>query len=124
MPRTSATATATPTAAETKLWNASWVIWEKYDIVVSPAYDCQFVFVVNDAAVSNACRSTTAARCCGFRGSRCWSLSPAYVKSIETPLNSSMEAAYRVQCWSSVGSTPASRYSTRSTGRSHVNDPS
>ena len=60
MPRTSATATAMPAAADTKLWNASWVICEKYDIVDSPAYDCQFVFVVNDAAVSNAWRSGTA----------------------------------------------------------------
>ena len=60
MPRTSATATAMPTAADMKLWNASCVICEKYDIVDSPAYDCQFVFVVNDAAVSNAWRSGTA----------------------------------------------------------------
>ena len=43
-----------PTAAETKLWKASCVICEKYDIVDSPPYDCQFVLVVNDAAVSNA----------------------------------------------------------------------
>ena len=65
MPRASATATATPAAAEMKLWNASWVIWEKYDIVDSPEYDCQFVLVVNDAAVSNAWRSATAARTAG-----------------------------------------------------------
>ncbi len=36
MPRVSPTATAMPAAAEVKLWNASWVICEKYDIVVSP----------------------------------------------------------------------------------------
>ena len=36
MPRTRATARPMPTAAEAKLWNASWLIWEKYDIVVSP----------------------------------------------------------------------------------------
>ncbi len=36
IPRTSATASAIPTAADTKLWNASWVICEKYDIVDSP----------------------------------------------------------------------------------------
>ena len=60
MPRASATATAMPAAAETKLWKASWVICEKYDIVDSPAYDCQFVLVVNEAAVSNAWRSVTA----------------------------------------------------------------
>src|SRR5262245_5864592 len=50
-PRTNATATAIPTAADTKLWNASWVICEKYDIVDSPLYDCQLVLVVNDADV-------------------------------------------------------------------------
>src|SRR5262245_44466298 len=54
MPRTNATATAMPTAADAKLWNASWLICDRYDIVDSPTYDCQFVFVVNDAAVSNA----------------------------------------------------------------------
>src|SRR4029077_3702765 len=68
MPRANATATATPTAADMKLWNASWVIWEKYDMVVSPEYDCQLVLVVNEAAVSNACRSGTAARRWGLRG--------------------------------------------------------
>ena len=57
-----------PTAADAKLWNANCVICERYDIVVSPAYDCQLVFVVNDAAVSNAWRSTHVARCCGLSG--------------------------------------------------------
>ena len=75
MPRTSAIATATPTAAEAKLCSASWVIWEKYDMVDSPAYDCQFVLVVKEAAVSNACRSTTPGRCWGLSGSRCCSRS-------------------------------------------------
>ena len=64
-----------PTAADAKLWNASCVICEKYDIIVSPTYDCQLVFVVNDADVSNACRSVTAAKCCGLSGSSCWSRS-------------------------------------------------
>jgi hypothetical protein len=54
MPRANAMASATPVAADAKLWKVSYVICEKYDIVVSPAYDCQLVFVVNDAAVSNA----------------------------------------------------------------------
>ena len=71
MPRANAIATATPAAADMKLWKASWVICEKYDIVVSPEYDCQLVFVVNEAAVSNACRSGTAAMCCGLSGNRC-----------------------------------------------------
>ena len=77
MPRTRATASAMPTAAEAKLWNASWFIWEKYDIVDSPAYDCQLVFDVKEAAVSNAWRSGTAAKPCGLSGSRCWSRSTA-----------------------------------------------
>jgi len=38
-----------PTAADAKLWKASCVICEKYDITDSSTYDCQFVFVVNDA---------------------------------------------------------------------------
>ena len=54
-----------------KLWNASWLIWEKYDIVDSPTYDCQLVLVVNEAEVSNACRSATAGRCWGLNGRRC-----------------------------------------------------
>ncbi len=69
MPRTSATATAIPTADDTKLWNANCVICEKYDIVDSPPYDCQLVLVVNDAAVSNAWRAGTAASRCGLSGS-------------------------------------------------------
>jgi hypothetical protein len=72
MPRTSATASAIPVAAETKLWKASWDIWERYDIVASPEYDCQLVLVVKDAAVSKACRSGTAGIPAGLSGSRCW----------------------------------------------------
>ena len=75
MPRTSATAQAMPTAADAKLWNASWVICEKYDIMLSPLYDCQLVLVVNEAEVSKAWRSGTAAKCCGLSGSRCCSRS-------------------------------------------------
>ena len=70
-----------PTAADTKLWNASCVICEKYDIVDSPAYDCQFVFVVNEADVSNACRSRTLARCSGLSGSASCNRSTTYVTS-------------------------------------------
>src|SRR6476660_3701520 len=93
MPRTSATAAAMPTAADAKLWNASWVICEKYDIVVSPEYDCQLVFVVNDADVSNAWRSGMAARCRGFSGSTRWSRSTTYVSNMEATLNSRSPAA-------------------------------
>src|SRR5438132_1661880 len=35
-PRTSATATEAPAAADTKLWTASPAIWVRYDIVDSP----------------------------------------------------------------------------------------
>ena len=83
MPRTNATATAMPTAADAKLWKASCVICEKYDITCSPTYDCQFVFVVNDADVSNDCRSVTAAKCCGLSGSTACSRSTRYVSSID-----------------------------------------
>src|SRR5262249_37072754 len=93
MPRTNATATAMPAAAEMKLWNASWVICEKYDIVVSPTYDCQFVLVVNDADVSNDWRSLTAGRCCGLNGNTFWRRSTRYVSSIDAALNSSKPPA-------------------------------
>ena len=36
-PRMSATATAIPTAADTKFWTANPVIWVNWDIVSSPA---------------------------------------------------------------------------------------
>ena len=36
MPRTSAAATAMPTAADKKLWIVSATICERYDIVLSP----------------------------------------------------------------------------------------
>ena len=93
MPRTSATASAMPTAAEMKLWNASWLIWEKYDIIDSPEYDCQFVFVVNEAAVSNACRSGTAGSACGFSGRTCWSRNATYVRTMDAALKSSIAPA-------------------------------
>ena len=93
MPRVKAMARATPTAADAKLWKASWVICEKYDIVVSPLYDCQLVFVVNDAAVSKAWRSTTLGRCCGLSGSHCWTRSTRYVSSIVARLKISIDAA-------------------------------
>src|SRR6476646_2164468 len=92
MPRTRATATAMPTAADAKLWNASWVICEKYDIVDSPLYDCQFVFVVNDAAASNDWRSVTAGMCAGLSGNTACNRRTRYVNSMETALNSSIPA--------------------------------
>src|SRR3982751_7140044 len=88
-PRMTATAIAIPTAADAKLWNASCDIWERYDMVDSPAYDCQFVFVVNDAAVSNACRSMTPERCCGLNGKSGCRRSTTYVSTIDAALNNS-----------------------------------
>src|SRR6185312_10774214 len=91
MPRTSAIASAMPVADEAKLWNVNCVICDRYDIVVSPLYDCQFVLVVNYAAVSNACRSTTAAIPCGLSGSRCCRRSTAYVRSMDAALKTSID---------------------------------
>ena len=84
-----------PTAADTKLWNASWVICERYDIVVSPAYDCQLVLVVNEAAVSNAWRSATPRPMCrGLSGSTCLQPQDDVGQRASTPaLKSSMPAA-------------------------------
>ena len=53
-PRTRATATAIPTAADAKFCTASPAIWARCPIVDSPEYDCQFVLVTNEAAVLNA----------------------------------------------------------------------
>ncbi|GAA2307727.1 hypothetical protein GCM10010376_25830 [Streptomyces violaceusniger] len=54
-PRTSATATAMPTAADTKFCTARPAVCTTWPMACSPAYDCQLVFVTKDAAVSNAC---------------------------------------------------------------------
>ena len=53
-PRTSATATATPTAAETKFCTASPAICTRWPIVDSPEYHCQFVLVAKLTAVFHA----------------------------------------------------------------------
>ena len=53
-PRTSATATAMPTAAETKFCTARPAICTRWPIVDSPEYHCQLVFVTNDTAVFQA----------------------------------------------------------------------
>ncbi len=53
-PRISATATAMPTAAETKFCTARPDIWTRWPIVASAEYDCQLVLVTNEVAVLNA----------------------------------------------------------------------
>ncbi|CAB4909165.1 unannotated protein [freshwater metagenome] len=58
-PRTTAIATARPTAAETKFCTASPSGCVRFDSVVSGTYDCQLVLVTNDAAVLNAIAGLT-----------------------------------------------------------------
>ena len=43
-------------------------IWDRYDIVVSPEYACQFVLVTKDTAVFQDRAEGTAGRCCGLNG--------------------------------------------------------
>src|SRR3954454_24421580 len=98
MPRTRAAATAMPTAADQKLCDARATICEKYDIVFSPPYACQFVFVVKLAAVLNArwgVISVLFGRPSTYwcHGRYPWRRRTPYVNSIVTPLKMSIEAA-------------------------------
>ena len=61
-PRTSATATAMPTAAETKFCTVSPAICTRWPMTVSGTYDCQFVLVTNEIAVLNAIPESTGPR--------------------------------------------------------------
>ena len=78
-------------------------------MVVSPPYACQFVLVVNDAAVLNARAGATGPNACGLNGSTCCSRCIAYSTSIETTLNMSSATAYSVQRMSRPSSTPVRR---------------
>ncbi|SKY82183.1 Uncharacterised protein [Mycobacteroides abscessus subsp. abscessus] len=60
-PLMSATATAIPTAADTKFCTASPSIWERLLITTSGEYDCQLVLVTNEIAVLNAVAGLTPA---------------------------------------------------------------
>ena len=71
MPRMIAMAIAIPVAAERKLWRARPAIWVKWDIVDSPEYPCQLVFVVKDTAVFHDESGETAPKPFGFRGRNC-----------------------------------------------------
>src|ERR1700722_3770821 len=73
-PRMRATATAMPTAALRKFCTASAPIWDRFDIVFSPEYACQFVFVTNDTEVFHDSAGVTPDRCCGLNGRDPWSL--------------------------------------------------
>lgn len=61
-PRTRATATDSPTAADRKFCTARPAICTVYPTVTSGEYDCQFVFATNEAAVLNASEGPTAGR--------------------------------------------------------------
>ena len=73
--RMTATAIAIPAAAERKLWRASAAICVRCDIVASPTYACQLVFVMNEIAVFQARADGTAGRPSGLNGRTCWSRS-------------------------------------------------
>ena len=73
MPRMMATAIAIPVAADRKLWRARPAIWVKWDIVVSPEYPCQLVFVVKETAVFQEESGETAPKSFGLNGRNCWS---------------------------------------------------
>ena len=74
IPRMTAIAIAIPVAADRKFWTARPAIWVRCDIVASPTYACQFVFVTKEIAVFHARAGGTAGRRSGFSGRRCWSL--------------------------------------------------
>src|SRR5512144_1398615 len=71
-PRMTATAMAMPVAAERKLCKARPTIWVKWDIVDSPEYPCQLVFVVNETAVFQDESGETAPNLFGLSGRNCW----------------------------------------------------
>ena len=60
-PRTSAIATARPTAGETKFWTVSPTVCTRGDTPDSPAYDCQLVLVTKETAVLRAVSTSIAA---------------------------------------------------------------
>ena len=81
-----ATATARPTAAETKFWTVRPTVCTNGDVPASPAYDCQLVFVTNETAVLTAVSTFIAApRASGStpwsRGSRNSSTTPTTEKA-------------------------------------------
>ena len=107
-PRTSATATEMPTAAETKFCTARPAICTRWPIVDSPEYDCQLVFVTNDTAVFHAPCGTTASKPSDSHRWFCtrWK---RYRNRIEMAENASTLRAYTPQACSAAGLTPTSR---------------
>ena len=107
-PRISATATARPTAADTKFCTASPAICAKYPIVDSPEYHCQFVFVTKDTAVFHAPTAGTPGMP-SAHGSSAWIRRMPYSRSTDAAENTSSDRAYTPHRWSARGSIPASR---------------
>src|SRR5580658_3956033 len=91
-PRISAIATAMPTAALRKFCTASAPICDRYDMVVSPEYACQFVLVTNDTAVFHDRAGPTSARCCGSNGRCACSRKMPYERSSATDEKTMTEA--------------------------------
>jgi len=89
-PRTSATATAMPTAADRKFCTARPASCTVYPRVTSGEYDCQFVFVTNETAVLNARGSLVAGRP-SENGSHCCSRCSAYTATTPTAENASTD---------------------------------
>ncbi len=106
-PRTRATATARPTAGETKFWTVRPTVCTNGDVPASPAYDCQLVFVTNETAVLTAVSTFIAAL--RARGSTPWSTRTRKSSTIPTTENATTATAYVVQRCSDVGSTRTRR---------------
>ena len=92
-PRISATASAMPVAADTKLCTVSPAIWVRLLIVDSGVYDCQLVLVMKLTDVLNARSGETASKLCGFSGSSPCRRCNAYSTTKPARLNDSMAMA-------------------------------
>jgi hypothetical protein len=107
-PRTSATATAMPTAAETKFCTASPAICTRWPMVDSPEYHCQLVFVTKLTAVFHAPWSITPGSPRESHSLSCRRMN-AYRKRIDTAENASTLRAYTPHACSASGLTPMTR---------------
>ena len=115
-PRTRATSTAMPTAADTKFCTVSASIWVRWLIVLSPPYACQLVFVTKLTAVFQASAGGTPGSCAGLSGSRPCSRCSAYTTTRLARLIASTTSAYSRHVISCVGEMPRRRYVPRSSG--------
>ena len=118
-PRTSATATAIPTAAEAKFCTASPAICTRCPMVDSPEYHCQLVLVTKLTAVFQAPDGTTFGKPSDSH-SQCCTRRNRYRNRTLTAEKASTLRAYTPQDCSPSGLTPISRYMTRSTRRCRV----